>query len=249
MVVHLVSPERPLRHDLPAQLRACSTSRTGWRASTASARCRSSARGDYAMRVWLDPQKVAQRGLSASDVVAAIRGQNVQAAAGVVGASPGLPGVDMQLSINAQGRLQSEEEFGDIIVKTGAERRRSRGCATSPASSWARPTTRCARCSTTSRPSPCRSSRRRAPTRSRSPTTCAHDDGRAASRTCPRASTTRSSTTRRSSCAPRSSRWSHTLLEADRAGGAGGHPVPADLARVDHPAAGGAGVDRRHLRA
>ncbi|MDI1274233.1 efflux RND transporter permease subunit [Polaromonas sp.] len=77
--------------------------------------------GDYSMRVWLDPQKVAQRGLSASDVVAAIRGQNVQAAAGVVGASPGLPGVDMQLSINAQGRLQNEDEFGDIIVKTGSD--------------------------------------------------------------------------------------------------------------------------------
>ena len=40
---------------------------------------------------------------------------------GVVGASPGLPGVDMQLSINAQGRLQTEEEFGDIIVKTGSD--------------------------------------------------------------------------------------------------------------------------------
>lgn len=65
--------------------------------------------GDYSMRAWLDPQKVAQRGLSAADVVAAIRGQNVQAAAGVVGQSPGLPGVDMQLSINAQGRLQTEE--------------------------------------------------------------------------------------------------------------------------------------------
>ncbi|GAB2819588.1 multidrug efflux RND transporter permease subunit [Comamonas piscis] len=77
--------------------------------------------GDYSMRAWLDPQKVAQRGLSASDVVAAIRGQNVQAAAGVVGASPGLPGVDTQLSINAQGRLSSTEEFGDIIVKTGAD--------------------------------------------------------------------------------------------------------------------------------
>jgi len=77
--------------------------------------------GDYSMRVWLDPQKVAQRGLSASDVVAAIRGQNVQAAAGIVGASPGLSGVDVQLSINAQGRLQNEEEFGDIIVKTGAD--------------------------------------------------------------------------------------------------------------------------------
>jgi multidrug efflux pump len=77
--------------------------------------------GEYAMRVWLDPQKVAQRGLSAGDVVQAIRQQNVQAAAGVVGASPGLPGVDLQLSINAHGRLQNEEEFGDIIVKAGAD--------------------------------------------------------------------------------------------------------------------------------
>nr|WP_297356197.1 efflux RND transporter permease subunit [uncultured Caldimonas sp.] len=77
--------------------------------------------GDYSMRVWLDPHKVAQRGLSAGDVVRAIREQNVQAAAGVVGASPGLPGIDLQLSINAQGRLQSEEEFGDIIVKTGSD--------------------------------------------------------------------------------------------------------------------------------
>ena len=76
--------------------------------------------GDYSMRVWLDPQKVAERGLSASDVVREIRAQNVQAAAGVVGASPSLPGIDLQLSINAQGRLQSEEEFGDIVVKTGA---------------------------------------------------------------------------------------------------------------------------------
>ncbi len=74
--------------------------------------------GDYSMRVWLNPQKVAERGLSAGDVVRAIREQNIQAAAGVVGASPGLPGIDVQLSINAQGRLQSEEEFGDIIVKT-----------------------------------------------------------------------------------------------------------------------------------
>jgi len=76
--------------------------------------------GDYAMRVWLDPQKVAQHGLSADDVVAAIRSQNIQAAAGVVGASPGLQGVDLQLSVNAQGRLQSEAEFADIIVKTEA---------------------------------------------------------------------------------------------------------------------------------
>src|ERR1700712_2370095 len=77
--------------------------------------------GDYSMRVWLDPQKVANRGLSPSDVVAAIRGQNVQAAAGIVGASPHLHGVDVQLSVNAQGRLTTEDEFGDIIVKTSAD--------------------------------------------------------------------------------------------------------------------------------
>ncbi|MEW6256273.1 MAG: efflux RND transporter permease subunit [Pseudomonadota bacterium] len=75
--------------------------------------------GDYSMRVWLDPQKVAEHGLSATDIVNEIRAQNVQAAAGVVGASPGLPGLDLQLSVNAQGRLQTEEEFGDIVVKSG----------------------------------------------------------------------------------------------------------------------------------
>ena len=75
--------------------------------------------GDYSMRIWLDPQKIAERGLSASDVVNEIRAQNVQAAAGIVGASPTVPGVDLQLSVNARGRLESEEEFGDIIIKTG----------------------------------------------------------------------------------------------------------------------------------
>ncbi|MCG5235430.1 efflux RND transporter permease subunit [Xanthobacter oligotrophicus] len=76
--------------------------------------------GDYSMRIWLDPQKVAEHGLSAADVVREIRAQNVQAAAGVVGASPGAPGLDLQLSINAQGRLANVEEFGNIVVKSGA---------------------------------------------------------------------------------------------------------------------------------
>jgi multidrug efflux pump len=76
--------------------------------------------GDYSMRVWVDPRKAAERGLSADDIVRAIREQNVQAAAGVVGASPSGADVNLQLSINAQGRLQNEEEFGDIIVKTEA---------------------------------------------------------------------------------------------------------------------------------
>ena len=75
--------------------------------------------GDYSMRVWLDPEKVAAHGLSANDVVNEIRAQNIQAAAGVVGAPPGGRDIDLQLSVNAEGRLQSEEEFGDIVVKTG----------------------------------------------------------------------------------------------------------------------------------
>ncbi|TGE00234.1 efflux RND transporter permease subunit [Methylobacterium nonmethylotrophicum] len=75
--------------------------------------------GDYAMRIWLDPQKVAEHGLSAGDVVREIQAQNVEAAAGVIGASPAIPGLDLQLSLNAEGRLNSEEQFGDIVVKTG----------------------------------------------------------------------------------------------------------------------------------
>ncbi|WP_243040084.1 efflux RND transporter permease subunit [Dyella sedimenti] len=77
--------------------------------------------GDYAMRVWLDPQKVAEKGMTASDVVAAIREQNVQVAAGIIGAPPMPRGVPLQLSVNAQGRLKSEQEFRDIILKTSPD--------------------------------------------------------------------------------------------------------------------------------
>ncbi|AXV18369.1 multidrug efflux RND transporter permease subunit (plasmid) [Neorhizobium sp. SOG26] len=76
--------------------------------------------GDYSMRVWIDPQKAAERSLAASDITNAIRGQNVQAAAGIIGASPTQPDVDLQLNVNAQGRLRTPEEFGNIIVKSGA---------------------------------------------------------------------------------------------------------------------------------
>ncbi|HTO73530.1 MAG TPA: efflux RND transporter permease subunit, partial [Gemmatimonadales bacterium] len=76
--------------------------------------------GDYAMRVWLDPRKVAARGLSAPDIIAAIREQNVQVAAGVVGGPPMPSAVDYQLSVNTHGRLANAEEFGAIIIKAGA---------------------------------------------------------------------------------------------------------------------------------
>ncbi|MET0284745.1 MAG: efflux RND transporter permease subunit, partial [Polyangiales bacterium] len=77
--------------------------------------------GDYSMRVWLDPEKVAARGLTASDVVRALREQNVQVAAGTLGQQPSPRDAQFQLSINAQGRLTSEQEFGEVIVKTAPD--------------------------------------------------------------------------------------------------------------------------------
>ena len=77
--------------------------------------------GEYAMRIWLDPTKVAARGMTAGDVVSAIQEQNVQVSAGQLGAEPMPNKSDFLLSINAQGRLQNEEEFGNIILKSGED--------------------------------------------------------------------------------------------------------------------------------
>jgi multidrug efflux pump len=76
---------------------------------------------DYSMRVWLDPTKLASRDMTASDVIRAIKEQNVQVAAGRLGQPPVPPKVNVpfQLPINTQGRLQNEKEFENIIVKTG----------------------------------------------------------------------------------------------------------------------------------
>lgn len=74
--------------------------------------------GDYAMRAWLDPERVAARGLTASDVVAAMREQNVQVSAGQLGAEP-IGESDFLTLINARGRLETAEEFGDIVLKRG----------------------------------------------------------------------------------------------------------------------------------
>ncbi|WP_462163679.1 efflux RND transporter permease subunit [Pseudoalteromonas xiamenensis] len=74
--------------------------------------------GEYSMRVWLDPHKVAAIGLNPSDVVNAIRSQNQQAAAGSLGAQP-TGDSDFQLLINVKGRLADENEFADIIIKVG----------------------------------------------------------------------------------------------------------------------------------
>jgi len=77
--------------------------------------------GNYSLRVWLDPNKVASRGLTATDVVNAIREQNRQVAAGALGAPPSDAGNSFQLSINTQGRLVTEEEFENIIIRAGED--------------------------------------------------------------------------------------------------------------------------------
>jgi hydrophobe/amphiphile efflux-1 (HAE1) family protein len=74
--------------------------------------------GDYSMRVWLDPQKLAVRNLTAGDVANAIREQNIQVAAGQIGAPP-TTGSEFQIALNAMGRLSDEEQFRNIIIKTG----------------------------------------------------------------------------------------------------------------------------------
>jgi len=77
--------------------------------------------GDYAMRIWLNPDRIAERRLTAPEVIAAIREQNVQVAAGVIGGAPYADIAELQLPVNARGRLDSPEAFGDIIVRTGKE--------------------------------------------------------------------------------------------------------------------------------
>jgi multidrug efflux pump len=77
--------------------------------------------GEYSMRVWLDPDRLAARQLTATDVVRAVREQNLQVAAGVLGAPPAPNDTTFQLSINAQGRLTSEEQFADIVVNATPE--------------------------------------------------------------------------------------------------------------------------------
>lgn len=76
---------------------------------------------DYSMRVWLDPHKLASRNLSASDVVGVLREQNVQVAAGQIGQPPVPLGQNFQYTVSTLGRLMDPEQFGNIILATGAD--------------------------------------------------------------------------------------------------------------------------------
>jgi HAE1 family hydrophobic/amphiphilic exporter-1 len=75
----------------------------------------------YSMRLWLDPARMAARNLTASDVVDALREQNVQVAAGQVGQSPSLPGQAYQISVRAVGRLSTPQQFESIVVKRATD--------------------------------------------------------------------------------------------------------------------------------
>jgi len=116
MVVHLVSPNN--RYDM-LYLRNYAVLNVKDQLAKISGvgSVRMFGSGDYAMRIWLDPQKVAQRGLTAGDVVTAIRRQNIQVAAGVINGPPYSAKGALQLPINAKGRLTDPEQFSDVIIK------------------------------------------------------------------------------------------------------------------------------------
>ena len=72
---------------------------------------------DYSMRIWITPERLTNYGLTPSDVVNALKGQNIQAAIGRIGAQPALPDQQFQLTIQTKGRLTAVEEFEGVVVK------------------------------------------------------------------------------------------------------------------------------------
>ncbi len=160
---------------------------------------------EYSMRVWLDPDRLAARSITTSDVVAALREQNIQVASGVIGQPPVPAGTAFQLPVTTLGRLLDAEQFEAIVVKTGADGRITRmrdvarielGARDYSVNSYLEQP---AGGGDGDRPAP-RLERARDRRRRRA------DDGRARRRAFPTGSSTASSTTRRSSCASRSTR-------------------------------------------
>ena len=119
MVVHLVSPDGRydqlyLRNYALLQVQDVLARCQAWATSLLRRR-------DYSMRIWLDPGKIAARNLTAGDVVAGAREQNVQVAAGSIGQPPSPSRSPFQFTVNTQGRLLDEEEFGEIVIRTGGD--------------------------------------------------------------------------------------------------------------------------------
>jgi multidrug efflux pump len=119
MVVHLRSPNE--RYDM-LYLRNYATLNVKDRLSRINGvgQVRLFGSGDYAMRIWLNPERIAERDLTADEVVESIRSQNIQVAAGLIGGPPYPKNAQLQLPIRAEGRLDSPEQFGNIIIKRDA---------------------------------------------------------------------------------------------------------------------------------
>src|SRR5207344_1252675 len=75
----------------------------------------------YAMRIWLDPDKLTKYQLATSDIVAAVRAQNVQVSAGALGALPSVPGQRLNATIMAQSRMETPEQFGSILLRVSPD--------------------------------------------------------------------------------------------------------------------------------
>ncbi|QJD30076.1 efflux RND transporter permease subunit [Methylococcus geothermalis] len=118
LVIHLVSPNR--RYDqLYLSNYALLNIRDQLLRLPGVGDVRTFGAGDYSMRVWLDPARISALNMTAGDVVRAIREQNIQVPAGVIGQPPLDGSPDFQLNVNTMGRLTSVEQFGAIIVKYG----------------------------------------------------------------------------------------------------------------------------------
>ena len=118
MVVHLLSPNN--RYDMLADLRNDAGAQRQGQAGK-DPRCGQPVQmfgsGDYAMRIWLNPERIAERKMTADEVINAVRRQNVQVAAGVINGPPYGSKGELQLPINAQGRLSDPDEFANIVIK------------------------------------------------------------------------------------------------------------------------------------
>ncbi|TWU55875.1 efflux RND transporter permease subunit [Rubripirellula reticaptiva] len=125
MVVHLNSPDNS-RDNLYISNYAFLRVRDALMRLDGVGEIRIAGGNEYAMRIWLDIEKMTHVDLTAGEVVQAIRGQNVQVAAGVIGQPPTPDAGDFQLNVTTQGRLIQEDEFGDIIVKRGDDGRVTR---------------------------------------------------------------------------------------------------------------------------
>src|SRR5436190_3816278 len=125
MVIHLISPDGSLDQQYISNYATINIKDVITRIDGVGDTLVFGAR-DYSMRIWLDPARVQSRGLTASDVVAALRAANVQVAAGAINQPPAKSPAGFQVAVETLGRLQTPEQFSDIIVATDADGRVTR---------------------------------------------------------------------------------------------------------------------------